>query len=320
MNAPFASTRRQLVAISLLALTACFAAAQDTPRVAPLRPDDVVVFVGGENVVESLRDGYAELLLTWQHSSGVPRFRYLCWEGDTVFEQRRDLNFGSWTDQLQRVGATVVVAQFGQSEMLGGPVDLPRFVAAYEALLDQFAAPGRRIVLVSPTPFEIGGGSLPDLVPRNADLQACVEAIRSLAAKRGLGFVDLFTRLRNSKNRLTRDGLHLTAFGQWIAANRLAVEFGNGHRPGWTFNIRTGAVELEPAEKLRGVIVAKNRLWFDYWRPMNWAFLNGDRTSQPSSRDHRDPSVRWFPKEMETFLPLIRAKEEEIARLVTEAK
>ena len=63
------------------------------------------------------------------------------------------------------------------------------------------------------------------------------------------------------------------------------------------------------------LIVAKNRLWFDYWRVQNWAFLAGDRTNQPSSRDHLDPSKRWFPAEREEFLPLIEAKEKEIDAL-----
>jgi hypothetical protein len=46
---------------------------------------------------------------------------------------------------------------------------------------------------------------------------------------------------------------------------------------------------------------------------MNWAFLAGDRTEQPSSRDHRDQKIRWFPAEMNQFLPLIETKEREIA-------
>ena len=58
-------------------------------------------------------------------------------------------------------------------------------------------------------------------------------------------------------------------------------------------------------ESLRLAVVAKNRLWFDSWRPMNWAFLGGDRTEQPSSRDHVDPKIRWFPAEMERFGPLV---------------
>jgi hypothetical protein len=66
------------------------------------------------------------------------------------------------------------------------------------------------------------------------------------------------------------------------------------------------------AEALLGVIRAKNRLWSYYWRPQNWAFLAGDRINQPSSRDHLDSSKRWFPDEIEQFIPLIEAKEREI--------
>ena len=66
---------------------------------------------------------------------------------------------------------------------------------------------------------------------------------------------------------------------------------------------------------LHTTIVAKNRLWFHYTRPQNWAFLAGNRTNQPSSRDHLDPTKRWFPEEMEQWVPLIEAKEKEIQAL-----
>jgi hypothetical protein len=72
------------------------------------------------------------------------------------------------------------------------------------------------------------------------------------------------------------------------------------------------------------VIRAKNRLWDRYRRPQNWAFLAGDRTTQPSSRDHLDPTKRWFPEEMKEFTPLIEAKEREIwdlaSKLAAESK
>jgi hypothetical protein len=81
-----------------------------------------------------------------------------------------------------------------------------------------------------------------------------------------------------------------------------------------------GAWSNPQFEKLRATVVEKNQLWFNYWRPQNWAFLGGDRTSQPSSRDHRDPKVRWFPAEMEKFGPLIREKEGEMERLAAELR
>jgi hypothetical protein len=73
-----------------------------------------------------------------------------------------------------------------------------------------------------------------------------------------------------------------------------------------------GRFKAADLEALRQAIVARNRLWFDYTRPMNWAFLGGDRTEQPSSRDHRNRSLRWFPAEMEQFRPLITAADQEV--------
>ena len=89
-------------------------------------------------------------------------------------------------------------------------------------------------------------------------------------------------------------------------------------RAGLSVNSSTGALQPDSVERLRELIQEKNRLWFYYWRPMNWAFLRGDRTEQPSSRDHRDPNIRWFPAEMEKFPPLIEVKEREIARVAAE--
>ena len=72
--------------------------------------------------------------------------------------------------------------------------------------------------------------------------------------------------------------------------------------------------------ELTVAIRSKNRLWHDYWRPSNWAFLHGDRTNQPSSRDPVNPQLRFFPAEQEKYLPLIKAQEEKIYQLVQEAQ
>jgi len=280
--------------------------------------NDVIAFVGGEDVVQMQRNGYLELLLTAALPHHKLRFRNLAFEGDTVFEQHRQLNFPSWEKQLERVGATVVIAQFGQAESLRGPNALPQFVAAYERLLDRYATGGRRLVLLSPTPFEKGPDFLPDRTDRNAVLDEYVDAVHRVAKERKAGFVDLFTywrpQPRNSMPKLTRDGLHLNTRSQWNAAQTVFQdEFGGGTF--WamvTIDSGTGAISQPRPEPLRQLILEKNRLWFDYWRPQNWAFLHGDRTDQPSSRDHRDLKKRWFPEEMEKFLPLIEAKEREI--------
>ena len=54
----------------------------------------------------------------------------------------------------------------------------------------------RCIVLVSPTPFTKSGDTLPDLTTRNDDLKLYGDAVRKLAEKRGLLYVDLVAPLQ----------------------------------------------------------------------------------------------------------------------------
>ena len=305
---------------------------------------DVIAIVGGEDMVALSEYGYLELLLTRALPDHRLRFRNLAWEGDTVFEQRRDLNFPPWEEQLEKIGATVVLCQFGQMESLGkgegrkakgdgaSKEEIAEFSAAYEKLLARFSGGGKRRVLVV-TPVTFGSG----YYSNKAGWQSGYEysrAITDLAARRSWRFVTLMSDLEQTGIRftprliehpwITRDGVHLTEFGHRLAgvvmAKSLYPEIGKV--VGSVFSLRnreiSQAVELLPDDPLLELIRAKNRLWFDYWRVQNWAFLAGDRTNQPSSRDHLDPKKRWFPEERERFLPLIEAKEKEIDALAAQ--
>ncbi|HLF92146.1 MAG TPA: LamG-like jellyroll fold domain-containing protein, partial [Planctomycetota bacterium] len=269
-----------------------------------LERDDVVVFAGGENVLAAQESGHLEADLSSSAAGKRVLFRTLSWEGDTVHEQPRPLNFGSWRDQLARVGASVIFAQYGQVEALEGKSGLERFTAAYDRLLGEFTVATRRIVVVSPFPYERPGAPRPDLSTRNDDLRLYVESIRAIAAKRGLLFVDLFEARFDGP--VTRDGLHLSAAGHESVAREIARRLGLASKDG-----------LDP---LREAIRRKNRLWVDYWRPHNWAFLNGDRIEQPSSRDHADKRVRWFPVEVQQTLALLRREESAIGKLLGEKR
>ena len=283
--------------------------------------NDIVVFTGGGNMVAAQQAAHLETLFTLSFARTNLHFRSLAWEGDTVYEQRREMNFGFWQDQLKRVGATIIFAQFGQMESLQGAASVAQFARAYEKLLEQFARQTQRIVLVSPAPFEKPEPPLPDLSVRNNDLRLYVDAIRDLARRHQYRFVDLFTpfqALARNGLHLTSDGFQLAPAGHWAMATEIARQLGiSRSNPRVQVNPATGAMQPDSVERLRQAVQAKNGLWFNYWRPMNWAFLRGDRIEQPSSRDHRNPAIRWFPEEMEKFLPLIEAKEKEIAGLAT---
>jgi hypothetical protein len=178
-------------------------------------------------------------------------------------------------------------------------------------------------VIASPTPFAAAPGFEFDADRRNAGLRIFVDAMRSIANRNNREFVDLFSSFRVNarlgRTGITRDGLHLNWTGHFYAARSLTGALRSFPvLPPVELRSNTGVLTPESLEHLRQLILEKNRLWFDYWRPQNWAFLRGDRTEQPSSHDHRDPKKRWFPEEMEKFLPLIEAKEREIWKLAQE--
>jgi hypothetical protein len=307
------------------------AAAATAPRAAgggfEFRTNDVIAFVGGEDVVEMQRNGYFELLITAAKRGYNLRFRSLAFEGDTVLEQHRQLNFPSSEKQFEQIGATVVIAQFGQAESLRGTNGLAAFETACARLLDRFAAGGRRVVLLPPTPFGNGGSASFEWQARSADLRRYEEAIVRVATSRpsrdsifplrweapGSNPREAFESKPASTLLRTRDGLHLDTVGHERLAQLCAQRL-QAVRPNdpMLFDPSTGAAKSPRVEIVRRLIMEKNRLWFDYFRPQNWAFLNGDRIEQPSSHDHRDAKRRWFPEEMQKFLPLIEAKEKEI--------
>jgi hypothetical protein len=280
-----------------------------------LLQDDVVVFTGGEDARVGVEAGYLETLMSLWAPGRRVHYRSMAWEGDTVFEQPRPLNFGSWTEQFRRCGASVVVAQFGQLESLEGKAGVERFAAAYEALLAQFAKTTRRIVLVSPAPFGKAAPRAPELTARNADLKLYTDAIRAIATKNGYLFVDLAGPAMAGEG-LSRDGLHLSAAGQWMAARETARQLEIPGVSDVEAPDAKGAFRRESLEAIRSAVRVKNGLWNDYWRPTNWAFLNGDRTEQPSSRDHMDRRVRWFPVEIQQFPALLKREEGHIETLV----
>jgi putative heme-binding domain-containing protein len=289
-----------------------------------VKPEDTVALAGGANIERTRFYPWLQTQLVAAFPDGTLKVRNFGWEGDTVFEQWRDggdvekldakrresekriqEQTGStswrqqrdWNQQLTDAGATLVLAQFGQMESLAGPGGLPSFVVAYEKLVAEFAKGGRRIILLEPVSFEASDLPRgPDLPALNGQLAAYTAAIRELAAKLKIPFLPL-TREGENRPALTANGFHLDEEGHRFAAKRF-VE-GLGLSPAPEDSIAAAHREMIELE----------RLWFDYWRPMNWSFLMGDRTHVPYSRDWKDNDKRFFPEEMLDFLPLLEQAE-----------
>ena len=265
-----------------------------------IQKDEVIALLGGSEAVAIAEEGSLESLLMLSYAAQKPKLRSLAWETDTVFRQDRPLNFGDLTLQLRRCGATCVFLMFGRQECLErGESGLAEFRAALEKMIETCKIVTPRLVIVEAAPFEKKSPPLPDLSLKNASLAKYNEVLRALAEKHEAFFASSGEGWNHQRPyRLTNDGANLTLEG--------ARELG--------LRVLTSArlMERPDVTSLRPLIQAKNKLWHEYWRPSNWAFLYGDRTAQPSSRDHLNPQVRWFPKELEKYQALIREKEDEI--------
>jgi hypothetical protein len=270
-----------------------------------LEEGDVLAFLGGSMMVKQIESGTLETYLTRAAGERSVYFRDISWQADTVYRQQRPRNFGTHAEMLDRVGATVAVAAFGQVEAMDGLELLPEFISAYEKLLEAEVRPRtEKIVLVTPFPFARAEGNphLPDLTRHNASIKAYAQAIVKLAKRRGWIAVDLSGF---DTGGLTIGGLQLTPTGHERWASLVTEQFTG--EP--TLVLSTGW------DAVREQIGQKNFLWRRHWRPTNWAFLYGNRQTQPSSKDHRPGKPRWFPIEVDAIIPRIEAAEARIFEL-----
>ncbi|MBC7904648.1 MAG: DUF1080 domain-containing protein [Gemmatimonadaceae bacterium] len=277
-------------------------------RFIDLKSGNVVAFTGGTNIANMQNDGYLETLLTAYFDKSNVKYRNLGWEGDQVTEQYRDVGFGDWLTNLDSLQNDVVFVQFGQMEALQGEKELPAFIDAYKKLLDTLRNKGKQVVILSPIAYDPAMLKVNDQPLWNNPLektamQQYMNAIQLMAQTEGYAFVDLYWTLMDSRNQVTYDGIHLIQDRQKLAAEVTMKSLGIG---------KPYTPELEP---LRDQINKKNKIWFGYWRPGNWAFLNGDRTEQAFSRHWKDGSNRIFPAEMKVFGPILEDAEKKIGLL-----
>lgn len=282
-------------------------AQQDASITKPER--SCLALVGGSEAVAVAESGWLDAMLSLIPAKGAPALRDLAWEGDTVFQQRRPLNFGSIAQQLARVQAQRALIMLGRQEcMERGAAGVPAFREALTKLVQQCP---RGVVIAGAVPFEKMAAPLPDLSLKNEVLRLYDEAMRTVAQENGGTFIDVAQSWRKQEEGWTRDGLTLNDHGTQLLADIIAFYLGNNQGPD------PGEADLD---RLRLLGRQKQALWHRYWRPANWAFLYGDRTTQPSSRDHLNPNIRWFPQELEQYRALIDAKETELWKLSQELR
>lgn len=270
-----------------------------------IRPveDETISLIGGTMVAQMERSGEFEAALQVAFPEMRLHVRNLGWPGDTVYRQQRPMFFytdkgdtaeGSVPDQREKIEPGTMVLAFGRMESLDGLDALDNFEAAYRGLLQGFSKISSRLVMVAPIPFAEAGPAAALAAERNLVLARYRERVAALG---GEFDAVLVTMDDFAPEDFSRNGVDLGAQGQAKLAARLAVAWGS-------------PANSDPV--LIEAIREKDRLWDQYHRPTNWAFLFGDRQHVPSSRDERDANRRWFIEEIQKIPALISAADSAI--------
>ncbi len=227
----------QLTVLSLFCLLSC--SALHGSEKLELIEGDRVVLLGGTYVERMQAYGYLEQLLTAAYPKVT--FRNLGWSGDDATGLARAV-FGKPADGYKRLikdlteaKPTVVIICYGGNEAHAGDGGLSQFTANLNRLLDSVAKVGARTALVSPMSYEKLGPPLPDPTKYNAQLKKYCDAIRATAKERHLPYFDVYNRLAPIQNvsktpairdTLTTNGVHLSEYGYWRTAPRVAKNLG----------------------------------------------------------------------------------------------
>ncbi len=288
---------------ALLAAAFLTSAQPAAPPRAEVRDGDRIVWLGNTLVEREQRSGYWETALYAANPGKKFTVRNLGWSGDTVFGDARAA-FDSPAKGFERmVGLTlelkptVIWVSYGANESFDGEAGLPRFEQGLGRLLDALKPANARVVLLTPAPVQAVPGHLDAATrdARNKNLALYADAIKRVAAARGLPVVDLFTALQPgfAGGPITENGIHPTEAGfRETAASGFIAAFGT---PPQTLDWAT-------LDALRQAVVAKNQLFFYRWRPQNETYLFGFRKHEQGRN----------AKEVAEFDPLVANAEEAV--------
>ncbi|HEY3915547.1 MAG TPA: PVC-type heme-binding CxxCH protein [Verrucomicrobiae bacterium] len=289
------------------------------------REGDRIVLVGDTLIEREQESGWLETTLYSSFPDRHFTVRNLGWSADTpAGESRASFDFADprkgfdvLAGQLAKANPTVVFVGYGMASSFAGEEGLQKFERDLDRLMRTIqneATNQVRFVVLSPLRHYQMPAPLPDPRKHNASLSEYSEALREAAWKVQAPFVDLFDwQPEGSATEFSDDGIHLTPEGYRL----MALEV--GRQLGW--KLRVKSARKEAVEALRTVIVRKNQIYFDRWRPENETYLYGFRKNEQGKNAHEipefDPYVDAADKEI---FELQRLKREKAPALLTATK
>ncbi|MEZ6140710.1 MAG: HEAT repeat domain-containing protein [Zavarzinella sp.] len=243
-----------------------------------------IAFVGNSTAERMNLFGHFETMLHLKFPQKKLRVRNFARPADEVSKRQRSNDYTKIDDPLFTFAPDTIFCFFGGNESYEGAAGLKAFVAEYEKMLDEFASryprdlakSPPRFVLVSPIAFEATGDPfLPSGKSENENLKLYADAVKAVAEKRKLAFVDVFTPTSktfsaSNAKKYTINGLHVNDAGDKFVAEQLHQQlFGNG-------KVEASLTEYE---QLKSAVI--NKSWYhsqDYRMLNGWYVYGGRRT------------------------------------------
>ena len=223
--------------------------------------------------------------------------RNLCFPADEPEMRLRSMNFGSPDDHLKHSRASVILFFFGLNESFRGESGRAPFVAQMTKLVEETlqknyngkGAP--KIVLVSPIAFEdTGDPNLPSGAKENKQIEAYSKALKLVADKMGVAYIDLFNPSKKlfaeSDKRLTLNGVHLNEAGYKTLAPVIVKAL-----TGTELNSQLNPALLEQVND-------KNFHWWHRYRAVNGYSIYGKRGEAGSDGTYRNREVMEREREI----------------------
>ena len=293
-----------IIFVVLLAMTFLQCGSQSTKSLVEVSTGDHILIIGNNLCSRMMNFGHFETALQMRFPGDSLFIRNMCDGGNTpgfrphpgrvspwafpgaeIFQTELAKNSGSrghfeMPDQwLTRLEADIILAFFGYPESFSGEEGLTNFKGELAAFIDHtldqqyngVSAP--QLVLVSPIAFENLSemADLPNGTKENSNLSIYTEAMRDIAAEKGVPFVDVFgpskSWYESEPKHLTQDGFQLTDQGYEVFSEHLCeVIFGLGNQP-----------TKKHQELVREAVKEKNWFWHNDFKIPNGVHVFGRR-------------------------------------------
>jgi putative heme-binding domain-containing protein len=239
--------------------------------------------------------GHFETLLHIRNKDKELVIRNFGRPAEAVNVQQRSGDYTKIDDPLAKFNPDTFLCFFGFNESFSGKDGVEKFKADYERFIDDYtnryprdgAKSKPRFVLISPVAAEAAGDPLlPDAKTQNENLKLYAEAVKAVAAKRNLAFIDVFTKSlaefnENAGLQFTINGIHLNDTGDKRLADLLYLGM---HPEGGSWP----AFDTATYEKLRAAVIDKAFVHQQDYRMVNGWYVYGGR---------RTYDTETFPKE-----------------------